>query len=88
VIIGLLAWGCGGNVTVDNTGAGGGGGAAQACPNGPGDQDIQELVGKPCSTAAAVCASNNGCGGCSVTCTGGVWVSTDQTLCFSIGMGC
>ena len=91
---------CGGDVVVEqqtasaqagsggNGGGSGAGGGPVACPSGPMDQAIQTLVGKPCATADEVCASNNGCGGCSVTCRNGVWTSTDASLCYSIGEAC
>ena len=88
----LLA--CGGKVLVDGVaGVGGGGGAGGAsptsCPAGqPDDKEVQSLLGKPCNTASMVCASNNGCGGCSVTCKNGAWVSTDTNICFSVGPTC
>jgi hypothetical protein len=88
IFITLVA--CGGNVNVGGSGGSGGTGSnAIACP-GPGsaDQDVTELENKPCATDAEVCSSNNGCGGCSVTCKNGKWTSTDSTLCYSIGGTC
>ena len=85
---------CGGKVLVDgfNGGGGGsggsGGGDPAACPTAVDDQQVQDLVGKACDAEAMVCASNNGCGGCSVTCKNGVWASTDAMVCVSIGTGC
>jgi hypothetical protein len=89
----IAPFACGGKVLVDGVrGDGGGGGAGgsgpAACPSPPDDQDVQKLVGKACNVEAMVCASNNGCGGCSVTCKDGAWVSTDTMLCFSIGPTC
>jgi hypothetical protein len=70
------------------SGGAGAGGAPAACPGGPLDDYVKELVGKPCSEEGEECASNNGCGGCSVTCKNGVWESTDGQLCYSIGAAC
>ena len=63
-----------------SAGGDGAGGAPVACHSGGLDDYIKELVGKPCSEEAEVCESNNGCGGCSVTCTDGVWTSTNGNL--------
>lgn len=88
---------CGGKVVVDGAagigGAGGAGGAPAtpvACPSEAQftDSIVMELVGQSCAPANEICASNNGCGGCSVTCTNGVWTSTNPDLCFSIGGAC
>jgi hypothetical protein len=91
---------CGGKVVVDgvagNGGAGGAGGGASstpfptACPADASFNDtvIMGLVGATCIPDAQVCASNNGCGGCSVTCVNGVWTSTNADLCFSVGGAC
>jgi hypothetical protein len=82
---------CGGKVIAENQGNGGGGGSTgSSCPLSPQDPDVQNLAGKACSMANQVCASNNGCGGCSVTCVNGVWKATsaDNNVCFSIGTGC
>jgi hypothetical protein len=46
------------------------------------------MVGKECDQPDQECASNNGCGGCSVTCRNGKWESTDPNLCYSIGPTC
>src|SRR5689334_661650 len=86
---------CGGKVVLEldkgGGGAGGTGGSgsgAAKCPNAPFDPDVIALEGKPCDTDADVCSSNNGCGGCSVTCQDGVWTSTDAMICFAIGSTC
>ena len=89
---------CGGKVVVDGNGgvgggAGGAGGAAStpvACPSDASFSDpaVMDLVGKACIPDQAVCASNDGCGGCSVTCTGGIWKSTNADLCFFVGGTC
>jgi hypothetical protein len=91
---------CGGKVLVDQPPNGSGGAAGggrtggtdpggTACPSVvPSDAEVQALAGTACSIAGEVCKSNNGCGGCSVTCTGGVWVSTDAELCYFIGAAC
>jgi hypothetical protein len=87
---------CGGKVVVDGLagggGAGGSGGAPgtpTTCPSDfPQDDQVMNLLGKTCIPADQICASNNGCGGCSVTCKGGVWTSTDADLCFSVGGAC
>src|SRR3954471_89213 len=84
---------CGGKVVVDgasgNGGAGGTGSMPVACPSPqPNDSEVMSLPGQPCDAAGQVCASNNGCGGCSVSCNNGVWASTDGELCFSVGGAC
>ena len=89
----IAPFACGGKVLVDGIRGDGGAGGARGgglgvCPTPPDDQDVQNLVGKACNVEEMVCASNNGCGGCSVTCKGGAWVSTDTMLCFSIGPAC
>jgi acetylornithine deacetylase/succinyl-diaminopimelate desuccinylase-like protein len=93
-VISLAA--CGGKVVVDASASGGSGGAGggvvgepTACPaQVPDDEQVMGIVGQPCSIVDQVCASNNGCGGCSVTCKGGVWTSTSGALCFSVGGTC
>ncbi len=89
-VLALVA--CGGKAVVDGKagagGAGGGGSGAVACPNPPNDQSVSALVGKPCTPGAEVCASNDGCGGCSVSCKNGAWAATNAKLCFSIGAAC
>lgn len=91
---------CGGKVVVDgvsgNGGAGGTGGTTSsspisvACPNDASFNDtaVMAIVGLACAPADEVCASNNGCGGCSVTCKNGIWTSTNADLCFSVGGSC
>jgi hypothetical protein len=87
---------CGGKVVVDGTAGGGGAGGAggapgtpTTCPSDfPADSEVMNLVGQSCIPADQICASNNGCGGCSVTCKNGVWASTNADLCFSVGGAC
>ena len=86
---------CGGKVVVDGAaGIGGAGGSPAtpvACPSEAQftDSIVIDLVGQGCAQLAEVCASNNGCGGCSVTCSNlGIWASTNAELCFSIGGSC
>jgi hypothetical protein len=92
---------CGGKVVVDgNGGIGGAGGAGGAgggssstpvlCPSEASwsDPAVMDLVGKACIPDQGVCASNDGCGGCSVTCKNGVWSSTNADLCFFVGGTC
>ena len=69
-------------------GSGGGAGAPSVCPKGPLDEAVKALEGMPCSTLGEECASNNGCGGCSVTCKDGVWTATDGPICYDVGPGC
>jgi hypothetical protein len=89
--------GCGAKTIDPGTGGKGSGGGLggstsgdlATCPSGgPQDQEIMDRVGQPCTTADQTCASNNGCGGCSVTCTNGVWTSTSAELCYSVGGAC
>jgi hypothetical protein len=69
-------------------GAGGSAGELAVCPSFPSDQEVQERAGQPCSKNDQTCFSNDGCGGCSITCTDGVWTSTNQGLCYFIGNDC
>ncbi len=60
----------------------------KACPMPPTDQEVEQLLGAPCSSDNQTCASNNGCGGCSVTCKNGVWTQLGEQLCYSVGPTC
>lgn len=78
-----------GGASADGGRGGSGGGGPVACGDTQGpdisdDESIEALVGRPCNEADATCSSDNGCGGCSVTCVDGVWQSTDDELCFNL----
>jgi hypothetical protein len=90
ILVALSCWACGSDDENASSGSGGDGGAsgAVACQLGSMDSVIQDMVDEPCATADEECSSNNGCGGCSVTCRNGTWEPTDGGLCYSVGGSC
>lgn len=60
----------------------------KACPVPPSDQDIEGLLGQLCGPEGDTCASNNGCGGCTIRCIKGIWTQAGPELCYSVGPTC
>jgi hypothetical protein len=87
-VVVMLGWGWGCGTTVEDHSTTTGTSMAVACDPGSFDDVIQGMVGEPCDQPNQECASNNGCGGCSVTCRNGAWESTDASLCYSVGPTC
>src|SRR5262245_39166049 len=100
--VAALAFSCGSSVdSNDQTGGassvGGHGGAGGQGGDGGGpvarkpavchDQIIKDMLGKRGAQEGEECASNNGCGGCTVVCKDGTWTN-DGPLCYSIGAAC